>query len=140
VRTESAYCTSLDYTVVFAGNPDLNPEESENYNLGVAWRPSSDFQVSVDYWDIKQTDKIDRVPVEYLYNTFCQTQDSTVCTRGAPLGGDTLGALQSINSSFINIGEQHVNGVDLNASYAMPMAAGLLTLGSTTRICSSSSA
>ena len=124
-----AYCTSLDYTVIFAGNPDLNPEESENYNLGVAWRPSSDFQVSVDYWDIKQTDKIDRVPVEYLYNTFCQTQDSTVCTRGTPLGGDTLGALQSINSSFINIGEQHVNGVDLNASYAMPMAAGLLTLG-----------
>jgi outer membrane receptor protein involved in Fe transport len=123
-----AFCTPLDYTVIFAGNPDLKPEESENYNVGVAWKPSADFQVSVDYWNIQQDHKIDRVPVQYLYNTFCNVQDSQVCVRGAPLGDDTLGPLQSINSSFINIGEQNVQGVDLNATYAMGLGSGQLTL------------
>ena len=46
---------------------------------------------------------------------FCNDQDSTVCARGAPVGGDTLGPLQTINSGFINIGEQIVQGVDLGA-------------------------
>ena len=122
-------CTALDYTLIFAGNPDLDAEESETFNVGVAWQPSSSIEVTLDYWDIKQENKIDEVPFGYIYTQSCGVQDSTVCVRSAPLPGQTLGALQSINSGFINIGEQSVSGVDLGGYFGFDMGPGRLTLG-----------
>lgn len=125
-----AYCGTLDYQIEFAGNPDLDAEESESLNLGVAWQTDR-FNVTLDYWDIEQENKIDEVPFGFLYNQSCNVQDSTVCVRGAPLPGDTLGPLLLINSSFTNIGEQSVNGIDLGASFATELGGGRLALGLT---------
>jgi iron complex outermembrane recepter protein len=124
-----AFCANTDYTINFSGNPDLQPEESESINLGVAWQPSDAINLTLDYWDLTQEDKIDEVPFGFLYQNFCGVQDSPVCTRAAPLAGDTLGQLQSVNSSFINIGEQSANGVDLSGYWAMELGVGTLTLG-----------
>ena len=59
--------------------------------------------------------------------------------RGTPLPGDTLGPLQSINSSFINIGEQSTNGVDVSV-HLPRLDHGRRTVrrASTTRACWSS--
>ena len=124
-----AYCTATDYNIRFAGNPDLEPEESESWNLGVAWRPTADLRFSVDYWDIKQEDKIDEAPFGFIYDNNCDVQSSTVCERGTPLPGDTLGPLIRINSSFANIGEQSVNGIDFGAYWTVDVLGGALSLG-----------
>ncbi len=111
-RTTSAApttpCTArpTDYNLIFSGNRNLKPEESETLNVGVAWKPCSDIDVTLDYWDVKQEKKIDQVPFGFLYTQFCSVQASTVCIRGTPLAGDALGPLQFINTTFINIGEQ----------------------------------
>ena len=125
----STACPSLDYTIIFSGNPNLNPEESETLNVGAAWQPSDMWRVSVDYWDIKQEDKIDEVPFGFIYDQECNNQASTVCVRGAPVGGNTLGPLAQLNSGFVNIGEQSVKGIDLGGSFASSLGAGVLTLG-----------
>ena len=124
-----AACPSLDYTIVFSGNPDLQPEDSETFNVGAAWQPSSMWRVSLDYWDIKQEDKIDEVPFGFIYDLECNNQASTVCQRAAPVGSNTLGPLIELNSGFINIGEQSVSGLDLGANFASDLGAGTLTLG-----------
>jgi outer membrane receptor protein involved in Fe transport len=124
------YCgTNVDRTVVFSGNPDLQPEESESYNFGIAWQPTDAFRVSVDYWDITQEDKIDRLPFLAVYNANCGDQNSTVCVRGTPLPGDTLGPIQSVSNTFANLGEQSVNGVDLGVYFSSDLGAGALSLG-----------
>ncbi len=123
------YCGNTDYLIVFSGNPNLEPEESETMNLGVAWQPTDGVNLTLDYWDLTQDDKIDEVPFGFLYQNFCATQVSTVCTRSAPLPGDTLGQLQSVNSGFINIGEQSATGIDLSGYYAMELGNSTLTLG-----------
>ncbi|HET7203705.1 MAG TPA: TonB-dependent receptor [Steroidobacteraceae bacterium] len=125
----STDCQVLDYTINFTGNPDLDAEESENFNVGVAWRPNDMWQMSADYWDIKQENKIDEEPFGYLYLNFCQVQDSPVCVRNAPLAGDTLGELQSISATFTNIGEQTTNGVDVSVYFRSELMGGDLTLG-----------
>jgi iron complex outermembrane receptor protein len=123
------YCAATDYNIVFAGNPDLEAEESENFNVGVAWKPTDSWLFAVDYWDIKQENKIDEVNFGYLFQQFCGVQDSDVCVRGAPLPGDTLGPLQSVNSSFINIGEQTTNGVDVSVHFRDSVMGGELFVG-----------
>jgi outer membrane receptor protein involved in Fe transport len=114
-----AACPELDYLVQFGGNPNLKPEESESYNVGVVWRPSDAFSASVDFWDVTQKKKIDRVPRIFTYTANCNDQSSTICLRGAPLAGDTLGPLNRILSGFTNIGEQSAQGIDLTLAYNM---------------------
>jgi iron complex outermembrane receptor protein len=122
-------CAALDYTINFVGNPDLEAEESENFNVGVAWKPNETWQFSVDYWDIKQEKKIDEEPFGYLYLNFCNVQDSTVCVRAAPQGSAVLGELISINSTFTNIGEQTTNGIDVSAYFRSDVMGGELFVG-----------
>ncbi|UTA48124.1 TonB-dependent receptor [Simiduia sp. 21SJ11W-1] len=125
----AAYCASTDYNIVFSGNPDLEAEESESYNLGVIFEPMDDLQLSLDYWNIQQEGKIDDAPLGFIYAQFCNDQNSTVCVRSTPQTGDSLGALQSINNTFINIGEQNVTGIDFAARYSgLELAGGSLNL------------
>lgn len=124
-----AYCASTDYTIVFSGNEDLEAEESESFNVGLAWQASDSMEVTLDLWDIVQENKIDQVPFGFLYQQFCNEQTSTVCVRGTPIAGQPLGALQEVNTSFINIGEESVRGIDLGAYYRLSLAGGSMILG-----------
>jgi outer membrane receptor protein involved in Fe transport len=124
----AAYCATTDYQVIFSGNPNLEAEESENFNLGLTFEPLDDLSVSIDYWDITQENKIDDAPFGFLYNSFCGDQNSTVCVRGTPVPGESLGPLQSVSTSFVNIGEQSAKGIDVLASYTTEAGPGTLGL------------
>jgi len=124
-----AYCANTDFLIIFGGNPDLEAEESENFNIGVVWQPTTATNVSLDFWDIEQDNKIDEVPRVFIYNQECDNQASTICVRGAPLPGDTLGPLQFINSGFVNIGSQKTQGVDLAVYQSLDFSNSTLTLG-----------
>jgi outer membrane receptor protein involved in Fe transport len=123
----AANCPELDYLVSFGGNPDLEAEESESYNIGAIWRPTASISASLDFWNIEQTNKIDEVPRIFVYTQNCNDQNSTICIRGAPQAGDTLGPLNRILSGFTNIGEQSVQGIDLSVVYATTVGATDLT-------------
>ncbi|WP_286938327.1 MULTISPECIES: TonB-dependent receptor [unclassified Pseudoalteromonas] len=110
-------CDALDYNIEFAGNPDLEAEESESWNVGFIWAPSAEFGLSVDVWSITQDNKIDEQEFGPIYNSECNNQDSTVCVRLAPSGGNSLGTIQKIYSTFENVSSQEVSGVDLSANY-----------------------
>lgn len=124
-----AYCANTDFTILFSGNPDLQPEESESLNVGMVWQPTGTINLSLDYWDIQQDNKIDEVPRIFIYEQECNNQASLICVRGAPLPGDTLGALNFIRSGFVNIGEQSAEGIDFAANWSMDAGSGNLTLG-----------
>ncbi len=124
-----AYCANTDFLIIFSGNPDLQPEESETYNIGAVWQPTDSFSASLDFWDITQDHKIDEVPRIYIYNANCNNQASTICVRAAPLPGDTLGALQFLHSGFVNIGQQSAQGLDLALTYTREVRSATVTLG-----------
>ena len=52
-----------------------------------------------------------------------------MCVRSAPLPGQSLGQLQTIDSGFENIGEQHAKGIDFGAYVGFDAGPGRLTLG-----------
>jgi outer membrane receptor for ferrienterochelin and colicin len=119
----------LDYLVQFGGNPDLSAEESESFNVGAVWRPSDAFNVSVDFWDITQSNKIDEVPRIFIYTENCNDQSSTICLRGTPQANRTLGPLNRVLSGFTNIGEQSAQGIDLALTFTREVRSATMTLG-----------
>ncbi|CAM3023475.1 TonB-dependent receptor [Pseudoalteromonas distincta] len=110
-------CEALDYNIEFAGNPDLEPEESESWNVGFIWAPSAEFGLSIDVWSITQDNKIDEEEFGPIYDSECNNQNSTICERLAPTGGASLGTIDKIHSTFKNLSSQEVSGVDVSANY-----------------------
>ena len=122
-------CASTDYTIVFAGNPNLEAETSESWNFGAIWQITDDFDIGADVWSITQDNKIDEVPFGNVYQAECGNQNSSICVRRAPLPGQTLGELDRINNTFFNVSSQEAQGLDLSANYKQDLAdMGLLKL------------
>lgn len=115
-------CATTDYTIVFAGNPDLEAEESENWNIGAIWAFAEDADIGFDLWSITQDNKIDEVPFGEVYDANCNDQNSTVCVRLPAAGGETLGELSELNNTFFNVSSQEAKGIDISAHYKLDMA------------------
>jgi len=115
-------CASTDLTIQFSGNSDLDAETSETWNIGAIWDITNDLNVSLDYWNIVQDDKIDRGNINAVYAANCNVQSSTVCVRRAPLAGYTLGEIIRINNTFYNLTSQEAEGVDASVNYKLDMA------------------
>ncbi len=45
--------------VLELGNPDLNAEESESFNVGIAWMPNRNTEVTIDYWQFEHEELVD---------------------------------------------------------------------------------
>ncbi|QSX39963.1 TonB-dependent receptor [Shewanella cyperi] len=119
--SDNVDCKALDYNTVFAGNSDLDPEESKTWNLGVIWAPSQRMDIGLDYYSITQDNKIDKQPLGQIYAANCNDQNSSICERLTPQPGQTLGPIDVIHSSFINISSQEVEGIDLSAHYGFEL-------------------
>ncbi|WP_372760278.1 TonB-dependent receptor [Pseudoalteromonas sp.] len=110
-------CDALDYNIQFSGNADLQPEESESWNVGFIWAPTAEFGLSIDVWSITQDNKIDEQEFGPIYAAECDSQNSTVCVRLPPTNGESLGSIQKIYSTFENVSSQEVSGIDFSANY-----------------------
>ncbi|GEK08647.1 TonB-dependent receptor [Pseudoalteromonas sp. SCSIO 43201] len=109
-------CSPYEYTAIVSGNKNLQPEESENYNLGVVWQATEDFSIGVDYWNYEQEDLIKKIGAQKLVD--CCGTDPNLVVR-APNQGSTLGRILTINDTFVNIGGRETDGFDVNLAYAL---------------------
>lgn len=119
--TSNPACASTDYTIVFAGNPDLKAEESESWNLGVIWQVSEQLDFTADLWSVTQDNKIDKVPYITVYNAHCNNQASSICVRQAPLAGQRLGFIDRLNTTLVNFSSQESQGLDLSVNYKIDL-------------------
>jgi iron complex outermembrane recepter protein len=95
------------------GIPQLKPERSENYTLGVALNPSKNFSVTLDYYSIKVTDRI-------VYSSSISSSNAT-STLGQILNQAGVKTVQF----FINGITTLTSGIDYVVSYRnLPLGAG----------------
>ncbi|TMO71706.1 TonB-dependent receptor plug domain-containing protein [Pseudoalteromonas aurantia] len=109
-------CEPTEYTAIVAGNKNLQPEESENFNLGVVWEATDNFSIGVDYWNYDQENLIKKIGAQKLVD--CCGSDSSLVVR-APNQGSTLGRILQINDTFVNIGGRETDGFDINLEYKL---------------------
>ncbi|MBT1444604.1 TonB-dependent receptor [Shewanella sp. JM162201] len=114
-------CENLDQNFLFSGNKDLDAEESESWNVGMIYAPSQEFDISFDWFNILQDNKIDKLEPQAVYDANCANQNSPICKRLPPVGTDSLGTIDKILSSFVNLSSQEVQGIDLSSHYRMEL-------------------
>ncbi len=88
-----------------SGNPDLDAEESESYNLGLVWDITRAWDLGVDFWRIKNENAVTSSP-QYYVNNEDQFPDNVI--------RDANGTITTVNSPFQNVAAQKLWGIDVD--------------------------
>ncbi len=126
-------------SLLVAGNPDLEPEESTNTSFGVVFQPTfiperfGSFTFTVDRWKIKQEQIVGllgaqtALTVDYLARVGggsnplvvreAPTQEDIDAFAGT--GIDPVGRVIAINDRFINLQPQTAGGLDFGVDWSL---------------------
>lgn len=109
-----------------SGNPDLEAETAESFNLGVVIEPTDGLQISLDRFSIEMEDGVDLLGFETIIELENRSQlpDGIVIERGASTQAGDPGALVSITRPFTNQALLTVEGYDLRANYERSFSGG----------------
>lgn len=88
-----------------SGNSDLDAEESDNYSLGLVWDITRSWNISVDWWRIKNKNAVTSNPQYYV--------DNEANFPGNVIR-DPSDNIVVIFSPFQNVAEQKAWGIDLD--------------------------
>ena len=119
-------CSPAEYTAIFAGNPDLGPEESSSYNLGVIYEVTEDLNFSLDYYSYDIENIIDS-DTQFVFTNF--GGDASVVERIPTSDPNDPGEVVRVFDSFQNIGDLQTSGIDLDLGYKMETEFGELNFG-----------
>ena len=114
------------------GSRDLQSEKGKSFGIGAVWSPSANFDVSVDYWNIKIDDLVTNLSDDKLL------RDEADCRLGktditSPTCIDTLGRIEryaanalnkageikTITVNPINAAKQSSSGIDVSLKYLL---------------------
>ena len=93
---------------VNSGNPDLEAEDSTNYDLGLIWDINNAWNFGVDYWRI-DVDNVVSNNAQYYVDNEAQYPDNVI--RNA------AGNIVEVINPFRNIAKINTSGVDLSTNY-----------------------
>jgi len=114
-------CEPQEYTAVFEGNPDLGPEESTSYNVGVIYSITENLDFSIDYYNYDIENIIDS-DTQFVFSNF--GNDPSVVTRIPTNIPNDPGEVVTIFDSFQNIGDLTTSGIDLDVKYGLETSVG----------------
>ncbi len=113
-------CGEGQHQVDNGGNVNLQPEESESWNIGVVWEPTEDLFFQLDYFNYEHENIITQLGNQTIINL----NDPNFVQRAyAPDGPITV-----ILNSYINGAMQELSGVDFYFQWQFEGLGGLWTL------------
>lgn len=115
---DSAECGANPVAIITTPNPDLKPEESKSYSLGIVLQPTRTTSITVDAWRIKRTDEITSGSTAQAIANGDVVRDSDLL-NGIPGTGSIL----AINVDYVNASSTKVEGIDTDIRQDIPMGA-----------------
>jgi len=118
------------YTIrsIEGANPNVDPEEGDTVTFGVVYQSQAvpGFNLSADYYDIKLSGAIDLLGVQQIMDQ-CYAGATALCDRITRVAGPGTDVIQ-IDNTYLNIAEARTRGVDLEATYRLPLGLRLRAL------------
>jgi iron complex outermembrane receptor protein len=125
-------CPSQSTIQIFSnGNADLRPEKSMQSTLGIAFTPTKNLSIAMDYWrvqvrDTLQFESINAVLSDPPKYTASYIIDPTAYSQNyGAINFHYIGLLLKMQ----NLGATFKEGIDLDARYRLPLDWGRLMLG-----------
>lgn len=113
--------TKTTYQIVTfgGGNPTLEPEIGRTTTIGATASPSfiPGLQLSVDYFDIRIKGAIATLSGQDIV-TRCANGNTALCSQIVRVNG----VITTVFATFVNLAEYRTHGLDIEASYALPLS------------------
>lgn len=109
--------------VTSTGNPNLEPENAEVYNIGFSVQPTDDFRAGVDYWRYDFTNLITQENSQSVVNRALLGDVTALGQLDFNIPGD-LTTLTRIRTNIINAPTVTTDGLDFYANYIMTLGNG----------------
>ncbi len=126
-----AACPRLQYDRFSGGNTQLKPEKAKGINLGLAFEPTRDTTVGLDYFIINKTDEIGLVLTQFVIDSVAYRPGATTALNGNPAFSVTRnagGTITSVDTSLGNLGERKIKGFDLSFSHRINVPIGKVSI------------
>lgn len=133
--TNDDACDNTSIESVRSGGPNLQPEENENYSIGVVYQPSfvDDLTLTVDWWRIEQEDVVglfqDQNQLSLDYVLRLQGSSNPNVVRAAPtqdqidlytLAGLTpAGDVIEVIDQYLNLNPRVFEGIDFGVNWGI---------------------
>ena len=122
--------------ITSGGSLDLDAEESTSFTVGLALAENFgdlDFAFNFNYYSIEIAGAIVEPSSQFIINDCFTREDgirSPFCDR-ISIGSTDRRLISDVSAGFINLNEEKVKGIDMNASldYGIPMGGEVLELG-----------
>jgi len=120
----AAACNPASVAIITSPNPDLSPERSKSYSLGMVWDPMPRTSLAVDFWQIKRKNEINQEQTDAAIAAGHVARDPSTATT---IPGDP-GAITAVLANYVNSASTVVRGVDLDARKSFSLGDGNGTL------------
>ena len=115
---------SLQFEMFQSGNPNLKPEKSSQWNVGLVWEPIEDFSAGLNYWSVDITDAVSGVSESLILNNPAKYLDLYALKYKTSTGKYYV----SIIDAPINIGRAQSRGLDWDLSFSKKVSASTVHL------------
>lgn len=131
--TAAQYGNILDspagqYNALTGGNPNLKPETSDSYTVGLVFEPIRNMSATIDLFDIKLKDVISTLPPTIVLQQCLATGQFCNLIQRDIIGTIWAQPAGRIVATNINIAKLRTSGVDIGFNYTHKLA-GLGSLG-----------
>jgi iron complex outermembrane receptor protein len=126
----SSSSSSRTISSFIVANPDVQPETSKNKGLGIIFSPTASFSGTLDFYEIRRQNEVDRFSSDNILQRFFEFGESNYAnvifrgtdpeTRlktaaGVPIPGTE--PIVGVKRQYLNLGETRTRGVDLELSH-----------------------
>ncbi|MGE8211090.1 MAG: TonB-dependent receptor [Stenotrophomonas rhizophila] len=119
----TADCQARQVAIITRPNPDLKPEESKSYSVGIVMQPTSTTSLTVDAWEIKRTNEIAPGDTDDAIAAGNVLRDSNNL-NGVPNSGTIL----AVNTDYVNATSSRVRGIDTDIRQTFDIGPGQLEM------------
>ena len=116
-------CGSRNVAIITSPNPDLKPEESKSYSVGIVLQPTSTTSLTVDAWQIKRTNEIAQGSTAQAIADGDVLRDTDLI-NGVPGTGSIL----AVNTAYVNANSSRVRGIDTDIRQTFDIGPGQLEM------------
>lgn len=121
IQPANPACQGIRPDIINGGNPNIGPETSREFGAGLVLRPSSNFSVSVDYWNIRREGTIITPTLTQLITNLSLVENRFI--------RDGAGNLVAIDQTVLNAGSSKTEGIEVSIRGGVEVGTGTLAAG-----------
>ena len=107
--------------ITVGGNPDVQPEVSESFNVGMTYQSPMGWNIFADYYDVEVTELIGSIGAQLILNGCYTGTNSDYCSL---IDRNASGFVTDLRNTTNNVGNLVTSGVEVGGSYDFSTAYG----------------